>query len=112
MTDLSRRRAAQTLFVGGLAAACATTPRPREPIVSINLADTQPPESATGTRLETAFDEAKRMTVPVRSTKPVSSPPHEIKPIAPCVHVWLSPAHSSIPGWLSPVSGPTMCWIP
>ena len=66
MTDLSRRRAAQTLFMGGLAAACATTPAPREPIVSINLADTQVPEPATGTRLETAFDEAKRMTVPVR----------------------------------------------
>jgi predicted aspartyl protease len=66
MTDLSRRRAAQTLFVGGLAAACATTPKPREPIVSINLADTQTPDPATGTRLETAFDEAKRMTVPVK----------------------------------------------
>lgn len=61
---LSRRRAAQTLLLGGLAAACATPPR-REPVVSINLADVQPgPEPAT--RLETAFDEALRMTVPVR----------------------------------------------
>ena len=63
---LSRRRAVQTLALGGLAAACATTPPPREPVISINLADTQPPPDATGTRLETAFDEAKRMTVPVR----------------------------------------------
>jgi predicted aspartyl protease len=62
--SLTRRRAVQTLMVGGLGAACATPPRVREPIVSINLADTQP--DATGTRLETAFDEAKRMTVPVR----------------------------------------------
>ena len=32
--------------------------------------------------------------------------------MAPCVQVWLSPAQRSIPGWLSPVSGPTTCWIP
>lgn len=65
---LSRRRAAQTLLLGGLAAACAGTPPPREPIYSINLADTLPPTDAEAppTRLETAFDEAKRMTVPVR----------------------------------------------
>jgi len=63
---LSRRRAVQTLALGGLAAACATTPPPREPVISINLADTQAPTDTTGTRLETAFDEAKRMTVPVR----------------------------------------------
>lgn len=64
--SLSRRRTLQTLALGGLAAACATTPRPREPVVSINLADLQP-ESAptTGTRVETAFDQARRMTVPV-----------------------------------------------
>ncbi len=63
---LSRRRAAQTLLLGGLAAACAT-PRPAEPLVSINLADAQPPPPPPGqpTRLETAFDEARRMTVPV-----------------------------------------------
>jgi len=64
---LSRRRAAQTLFVGGLAAACATTPPRREILISINLADAQPPPAPeTGTRLETAFDQARRMTVPVR----------------------------------------------
>jgi len=62
---LSRRRAAQTVLLGGLAAACAGTPR-REPVLSINLAQTQPEPPATGTRLETAFDQALRMTVPVR----------------------------------------------
>ncbi len=62
-----RRHALQTLFVGGLASACATRPPVREPLVSINLADVQPPDtSAAGTRLETAFDDARRMTVPVR----------------------------------------------
>lgn len=66
--NLTRRRATQTLLVGGLAAACATTPPPREPIFSINLADTAPPpdDPNAPTHLETAFDEAKRMTVPVR----------------------------------------------
>ena len=34
---LSRRRAVQTVLMGGLAAACAGTPR-REPVLSINLA--------------------------------------------------------------------------
>lgn len=63
---LSRRRAAQVLAIGGLAAACATPPR-REPVISINLADAQPaPDPTTGTRIETAFDDARRMTVPVR----------------------------------------------
>jgi predicted aspartyl protease len=62
-----RRHALQTLLVGGLASACATAPRVREPVVSINLADVQPPVTpATGTRVETAFDQARRMTVPVR----------------------------------------------
>lgn len=60
---LSRRRAAQVLALGGLAAACAT-PR-REPVISINLAETQAPLDPTATRLETAFDDARRMTVPV-----------------------------------------------
>ena len=60
---LDRRHALQTLLVGGLASACAGGPRAREPIVSINLADVQPPIApATGTRLETAFDQARRMT--------------------------------------------------
>jgi len=66
---VDRRHALQTLVVGGLASACATSP-PREPIVSINLADVQPPIApATGTRIETAFDQARRMTVPVRLGK-------------------------------------------
>jgi predicted aspartyl protease len=63
--SLSRRLALQTL-AGGLMAGCATTPPRREPVVSINLAQTVPKDApATGTRLETAFDEALRMTVPV-----------------------------------------------
>jgi len=67
---IDRRQALQTLLVGGLASACATRPPAREPIVSINLADVQPPIApATGTRLETAFDQARRMTVPVRLGK-------------------------------------------
>lgn len=62
---LTRRRTLQTLALGGLAAACATS-APREPLISINLADAQPePGPATGTRVETAFDQARRMTVPV-----------------------------------------------
>ena len=52
------------------------------------------------------------MTVPVRRMFSEFSPPHEIRPIAPCVQVWLSPAQSTMPGWLSPVSGPTMCMMP
>lgn len=62
---LSRRRAVQTVLAGGLAAACAGASR-REPVLSINLAHAQPEPPATGTRLETAFDQALRMTVPVR----------------------------------------------
>lgn len=67
---LSRRRAVQALVAtglgGGLASACATS-APREPMVSINLADTLPPLPTAGeaTRIETAFDDARRMTVPV-----------------------------------------------
>lgn len=63
-----RRQAVQTLLLGGLATACAT-PRVREPLVSINLADVQPAPPPTGTRVETAFDQARRMTVPVRLGK-------------------------------------------
>ena len=67
---IDRRRAIQTVLVGGLASACATRPPAREPVVSINLADVQPPIApATGTRVETAFDQARRMTVPVRLGK-------------------------------------------
>jgi predicted aspartyl protease len=63
--NLTRRRATQTL-AAGLVTACATPPNPHEPVLSINLAQTRPePPPATGTRLETAFDEALRMTVPV-----------------------------------------------
>lgn len=62
---LTRRHAAETILAG-LVAGCATPPPPREPVLSINLARTQPDQApATGTRLETAFDEALRMTVPV-----------------------------------------------
>ena len=62
--SFSRRHAVQTLLAS-LAAGCATPPR-REPVLSINLAQVQPPPApGTGTRLETAFDEALRMTVPV-----------------------------------------------
>ena len=68
---VSRRHAVQTL-AAGLLSGCVTPPAareptgPREPIVSINLAQARPPApGATGTRLETAFDEALRMTVPV-----------------------------------------------
>jgi predicted aspartyl protease len=60
---LSRRQVAQTLLAG-LVTGCAT-PR-REPVFSINLAEVAPaPPPGTGTRLETAFDQALRMTVPV-----------------------------------------------
>jgi hypothetical protein len=53
----------------GLLAACA----PTRPLVSVNLLDTpapaptpQAPEPDAGAQLESAFDEARRMTVPVR----------------------------------------------
>ncbi len=67
---VDRRRALQTLLAGGLVSACATPRPPSEPIVSINLAGVQPPAGpASGTRLETAFDHAGRMSVPVRLGK-------------------------------------------
>lgn len=59
--SLSRRRIAQ-LLGAGLVTGCAAAPR-REPILSINLAQEEPPPS--GARLATAVDEAMRMTVPV-----------------------------------------------
>lgn len=62
---LTRRHAAQALLLGGLATACATPPW-REPVISINLADAQTPPDPDTTHLETAFDEARRMTVPVK----------------------------------------------
>jgi len=50
-----------------LLTACAQTPARR--LVSVNLLDTEPvvppPEPDAGAHLETAFDEARRMTVPV-----------------------------------------------
>lgn len=64
---LTRRHATQALLAG-LTAGCATPPR--EPVLSINLAQVQPVAStSTGTRLETAFDAALRMTVPVHLGK-------------------------------------------
>ncbi|HET6971566.1 MAG TPA: aspartyl protease family protein [Phenylobacterium sp.] len=63
---LSRRHALQTL-AAGVVAGCTSAPPRREPVLSINLAQVKPEANpATGTRLETAFDEALRMTVPVR----------------------------------------------
>jgi len=63
--NVTRRHAAEFLL-GGLVAGCATAPPPHEPVVSINLADVKhDPAPATGTRLESSFDEALRMTVPV-----------------------------------------------
>jgi len=63
--DLSRRDLA-TLLAPLLLTACAHTP-PRR-LVSVNLLDTEPtappPEPDAGAHLETAFDEARRMTVP------------------------------------------------
>lgn len=59
---LSRRGAAGGLLAG-LLAGCATAP-PREPLLSINLVQSRPEPDAS-TQLETAFDEALRMTVPV-----------------------------------------------
>ncbi|WP_293905677.1 aspartyl protease family protein [Phenylobacterium sp.] len=59
----SRRHVTQSLLAG-LVTGCATTRR--EPVFSINLAQVNPAAPpATGTRLETAFDQALRMTVPV-----------------------------------------------
>jgi predicted aspartyl protease len=63
--DLSRRDLAVAL-APLLLAACAQTPTRR--LVSVNLLDTEPapapPEPDAGAQLETAFDEAQRMTVP------------------------------------------------
>ena len=47
----------------------------------------------------------RRMTVPVRRTFSEFSPPQEIRPIAPCVQVWLSPAQSTMPGLAQPGLG-------
>ncbi|MGH6911069.1 MAG: retropepsin-like aspartic protease, partial [Phenylobacterium sp.] len=64
--DPSRRDLA-ALLAPLLLAACAQTP-PRR-LVSVNLLDTEPtappPTPDAGAQLETAFDEARRMTVPV-----------------------------------------------
>lgn len=61
---ISRRTAALGLAAGGLAVQAGARPRP-EPVLSINLAQPAPPPPGEATRLETAFDEALRMTVPV-----------------------------------------------
>jgi hypothetical protein len=58
---------APALLGPGLLSACMTPRGPRD-LISINLADTgpvTPPLPDAGARLETAFDQAKRMTVPV-----------------------------------------------
>lgn len=64
--DLSRRDLASALAPLLLGACAQTAPRP---LVSVNLLDTEPappaPEPDGGAHLETAFDEARRMTVPV-----------------------------------------------
>ncbi len=64
--DLSRRDMAAAL-APLLLAACAQAP-PRQ-LISVNLLDTEPaappPAPDAGAHLETAFDEARRMTVPV-----------------------------------------------
>jgi hypothetical protein len=57
---------APALLSPGLLAACVS-PRARR-LVSINLLDSQPTPSGPpdlGAKLETAFDDAKRMVVPV-----------------------------------------------
>ena len=33
-------------------------------------------------------------------------------PKAPCVLVWLSPQTMVMPGWVTPISGPTTCTMP
>lgn len=62
----SRRSLAAALAPAVLSACAAPGPRP---LISINLTDTgpapQPPAPDTGAQLETAFDQAKRMSVPV-----------------------------------------------
>jgi len=61
------RRNVATLLAPALLSACATSSRRK--LVSINLMDTDPAQPAAppdmGAQLETAFDQAKRMVVPV-----------------------------------------------
>ncbi|HZZ68685.1 MAG TPA: retropepsin-like aspartic protease [Phenylobacterium sp.] len=61
------RRSLAAALAPALLSACAA-PGPRS-VISINLADTGPPPTPpppdTGAQLETAFDKAKRMSVPV-----------------------------------------------
>lgn len=70
------RRAVGAAVGPGLLAACAETrvpaPPARRPLVSVNLLDTPPPPTPpavkpgdAGARLEAAFDQARRMAVPV-----------------------------------------------
>jgi hypothetical protein len=67
MQDGWSRRSLAMALAPALLAACAETPT--QPLVSVNLLDTGPapdaPKPDAGAQLETAFDEAKRMTVPV-----------------------------------------------
>lgn len=65
---ISRRAVAQGLTAGMLAGRASARPRPQprpQPVLSINLAQPAPPAPGEATRLETAFDQALRMTVPV-----------------------------------------------
>lgn len=67
-TSWSRRRAVSVLAASLATAACAGAPATRRGIVSINLTDAAPQPAAGpdgGALLETAFDQAVRMTVPV-----------------------------------------------
>lgn len=66
MTADWTRRGLAAALAPGLLAACAATPRER-PLVSVNLLDAEPPPQppTDAALLETAFDEARRMTVPV-----------------------------------------------
>ena len=60
------RRGLAAALAPGLLSACVT---PQRPLISINLLDTEPtaakPEPDAGAVLETAFDQARRMVVPV-----------------------------------------------
>ena len=62
------RRSLAAALAPALLSACAAR-GPRQPLISINLADTGPPPPAlapdVGAQLETAFVQAKRMVVPV-----------------------------------------------
>lgn len=66
MTGDWTRRSLAAALAPGLLAACATA-SPTRPLVSVNLldADTPPEPPTDAALLETAFDEARRMTVPV-----------------------------------------------